>query len=242
MLPPVIIRSDSHEPPVHVTFIRDVGLYVSVPLLAVGLLGTAFALHTRHKQRRLRARGASLREGRVIVDAKRVAPGLLETKGGENLSIDAAAPLALQVGQRGCVLGDLVRDEAHPVGHDTAYRAPDRPHLWRLLPVSDRYDVVAATSERESRLVRDRLIATVPFAAMTGLAVFAKALSVGELLDVVQALWLAIAIVVGVTALIILLMIVHALTTKSTQFVTFPKREQRARERRARERRAGRRD
>jgi hypothetical protein len=229
---PVVVRTQSQGPP-PLTIARDIGLYVSVPLLAVALLGTAFVLQARHNLRWLRARGARLGEGRVIVDATRVAPGLLQTQGGENLSIDAAAPLALDVGQRGCVLGDLVREEAHPVGHDTAYRAPDRPHVGRLLPVSDRYDLVRETLASDSDVVRGALIVTAPFAAMTGLALLEDAVSVVEgFADLVEILWLVIACI-GVVLLLVSALTVHVDYTMSYKFVTSPRRERRARERRA---------
>jgi hypothetical protein len=159
----------------------------------------------------------------VIVDATRVAPGLLETQGGEHLSIDAAAPLALDVGKRGCVLGVLVRDEA---GHDTGYRASDRP-VCRLLPASYRYDLVPETSASDSDVVWGALMVNAPFAAMTGLALLEKAVSVDDLSDLVESLWLFIACI-GAVVLVVSAVMVHVDYTMSYKFVMSPKRERRA--------------
>jgi|SRR5579859_1813191 len=175
-----------------ITVVHDVGLFVSIPLLAIALYGFARAEHRRAREidrYALRRAGEQLREGRVIVAVTRTTDGMLRTPDGTHLRIDDA-PLGLAPGVAGDVLGPLVREEG---SEEADYREAGRAWVGRLLPLGGRYTVVPPEPPPGTSTAGAIPVAFGYCVAMTTLAGLARSMDPGEGRDILSLFWLMLA-------------------------------------------------
>jgi hypothetical protein len=199
---PYIAPHTQGSPSSDITVVHDLGLQVSMSLIGISLLRIAHKRYIRSRQRdrsKLRFNGAMLREGRVIVDGTRIAPRVMRTPDGQNLQIEDA-PLSLELGKRGHVLGMLV----HEVISDGAdYRKSGCACFGRLLPLHGRYRVVPQDTVEEAG-GSPSLIPLGYFIVMAAVAGVVRFMDPGWARSLISSFWLllALALALAVVAIV----------------------------------------